>query len=117
MIRLKSETRVYLATEPVDGRKAINGLGAYVVESFEAKLMDGSVFVFYNRARNRVKCLFWDKNGFVLYHKRLERGKFKITASDGEPSCITHEQLDWLLAGLDFSLMAQFPELKFDSIF
>lgn len=62
MIRLKSGVRVYIATEPVDGRKAINGLSAFVVDAFDAKLTDGSVFVFYNRARDRVKCLFWDRN-------------------------------------------------------
>jgi transposase len=61
MIRLNSEVRVYLATTPVDGRKAINGLSAFILEEFEATLMDGSVFVFYNRARDRVKCLFWEK--------------------------------------------------------
>ena len=71
MIRLKSDIRVYLASSPVDGRKAINGLSASVMESFHGKLMDGSVFVFYNHARNRVKCLFWDRNGFVLYHKSV----------------------------------------------
>lgn len=117
MIRLNSESRVYLATEPVDGRKAINGLSAFVIEEFEKSITDGSVFVFYNRARNRVKCLFWNKNGFVLYQKRLEQGKFKISDSKGDPFVITQQQLDWLLAGLDFILMAQFPELEFDNIF
>lgn len=115
MLRLKSEIRVYVATEPVDGRKAINGLSAFVVDAFDARLMDGSVFVFYNRARDRVKCLFWDRNGFVLYHKRLERGKFKVR--NGGPFEITQQQLDWLLAGLDFALMAEFPELDFEPIF
>ena len=115
MIRLKAEVRVYLATEPVDGRKAINGLSAFVTESFDAKLMDGSVFVFYNRSRDRVKCLFWDKNGFVLYHKRLERGKFKINHTG--PFEINQQQLDWLLAGLDFALMSEFPELDFEHLF
>lgn len=85
MIRLNSDIRVYLATTPVDGRKAINGLSAFVIDEFDAKLMDGSVFVFYNQARNRVKCLFWDKNGFVLYHKRLEQGKFKMTHTKDGP--------------------------------
>ena len=49
-------------------------------------LKDGSVYVFYNRERNRVKCLFWDRNGFVLYQKRLERGRFKLKQSDN-PGC------------------------------
>ena len=117
MIRLNSEVRVYLATTPVDGRKAINGLSAFVLEEFEATLMDGSVFVFYNRARDRVKCLFWEKNGFVLYQKRLERGKFKINRTEDELFLMTQQQLDWLLAGLDFSLMSDFPELDFEHIF
>jgi transposase len=81
MIRLKPEVRVYLASSPIDGRKAINGLCAAVMESFDSKLMDGSVFVFYNHARNRIKCLFWDRNGFVLYIKRLEQGKFHVKAN------------------------------------
>jgi transposase len=117
MIRLKSEVRVYLATTPVDGRKAINSLSAFVIEEFDAKLMNGSVFVFYNRARDRVKCLFWDKNGFVLYHKRLERGKFKMNRTDDGLMVLTQQQLDWLLAGLDFALMFEFPELDFEHIF
>jgi transposase len=115
MLRLKSEVRVFLATEPVDGRKAINGLSAFVVNAFDAKFTDGSVFVFYNRARDRVKCLFWDRNGFVLYHKRLEKGRFKI--EPGGPFEITQRQLDWLLAGLDFSLMSAFSELDFEHLF
>jgi transposase len=117
MIRLNSDVRVYLATTPVDGRKAINGLSAFVIEEFEAPLMDGSVFVFYNGARDRVKCLFWDKNGFVLYQKRLERGKFKINRTEDGLFVLTQQQLDWLLAGLDFALMSEFPDLNFEHIF
>jgi transposase len=117
MIRLNSDVRVYLATTPVDGRKAINGLSAFVVDEFEAPLMNGSVFVFYNRPRDRVKCLFWDKNGFVLYQKRLERGKFKINRTEDGLLMLTQQQLDWLLAGLDFALMSEFPDLNFEHIF
>jgi transposase len=106
MIRLKSDVRVCLASSPVDGRKAINCLSTCVMEAFNQNLMDGSVFVFYNHPRNRINCLFWDKNGFVLYHKRLERGKFHVkTNTDGVVE-LSQQQLDWLLAGLDFSLMS-----------
>ena len=58
MIRLQSGIRVYLASSPIDGRKAINGLSACVMDAFNQKLMDGSVFVFYNHARNRTWYLF-----------------------------------------------------------
>jgi transposase len=61
--------------------------------------------------------LFWDRNGFVLYHKRLERGKFHVkTNADGHME-LSQQQLDWLLAGLDFSLMSSFPELNYELIF
>lgn len=117
MIRLKPEVRVYLASSPIDGRKGMNGLCAAVMESFNNKLMDGSVFVFYNHARNRIKCLFWNRNGFVLYHKRLERGKFYVKANADGHIELSQQQLDWLLAGLDFALMSSFPELNYEHIF
>ncbi|KTD21433.1 IS66 family insertion sequence element accessory protein TnpB [Legionella israelensis] len=117
MLRLPETTAIYVATTPVDFRKAINGLAAMVIEEFESPANDGSVYVFYNRSRDRVKCLFWDKNGFVLYHKRLERGKFKMEKTSTQLEAITHQQLDWLLAGLEFKLMSEFPMLDFKHYF
>lgn len=117
MLRLAEGTAIYVATNPVDFRKAINGLAALVIEQFETPLNDGSVYVFYNAERNKVKCLFWDKNGFVLYHKRLERGKFKFGKAARTSNVISLQQLDWLFAGLDFMLMATFPMLDFTHYF
>lgn len=113
MLKLAKDTRVYVAADFVDFRKAINGLSALVLERFATPVNDGSVYVFYNRERDRVKCLFWDKNGFVLYHKRMERGRFKFGKAQDGTYVITHQQLDWLCAGLDFMLMAEFPMLDF----
>jgi len=114
VLRLSEGTKIYVSAECVDFRKAINGLSALVVEQFASPANDGSVYVFYNRGCDRVKCLFWDKNGFVLYHKRLERGRFKFSKDqDGTSVITTHQQLDWLFAGLDFKLMAEFPLLDF----
>ena len=117
MLRLTDDTRIYVAASFVDFRKAINGLSALVMEQFDTPVNDGTVYLFYNRSCDRVKCLFWDKNGFVLYHKRLERGKFKFGKAAGGNYVITHQQLDWLFAGLDFKLMAQFPMLDFTQYF
>ena len=117
MLRLTAETRIYVAAGAIDCRKAINGLAALIAEQFEMAPNDGSVYVFYNRNADRVKCLFWDKNGFVLYHKRLERGRFKLGKNADGSYFISHQQLDWLLAGLDFRLMAEFPELDFTHYF
>jgi len=117
MLRLAEGTKVYVAAQSVDFRSAINGLVAIVVTQFETPVNDGSVYVFYNRDCTRVKCLFWDKNGFVLYHKRLERGRFKFDKTKQDDYMITQQQLDWLFAGLDFKLMVEFPLLDFTHYF
>lgn len=117
MLKLSEDIRIYVADKAVDFRKAINGLAALVVEQYTTPVNDGSVYVFYNHDCTRVKCLFWDKNGFVLYHKRLERGRFKLGKSTDGSYTITHQQLDWLFAGLDFRLMAEFPMLDFTHYF
>ncbi|KTD27494.1 IS66 family insertion sequence element accessory protein TnpB [Legionella maceachernii] len=117
MLRLSESTKIYVADKPVDMRKAINSLAALVCDFFKTPVNDGSVYVFYNRDFDRVKCLFWDKNGFVLYHKRLERGRFKFGKNIAVSYSITQHQLDWLLAGLDFRLMSEFPRLDFTHYF
>jgi transposase len=117
MLRLAENTKIYVSAKAVDFRKAINGLTILVTEQFESPVSDGSVYIFYNRNADRVKCLFWDKNGFVLYQKRLERGKFKFHKSKSGDYTISQQQLDWLLAGLDFRLMSEFPMLNFSQYF
>jgi transposase len=118
MLKLNEETQIYVADKPVDCRKAINGLASLVLEQFEKPVNDGSVYVFYNNACDRIKCLFWDKNGFVLYHKRLERGRFKMGKGAHDAAyVISQNQLDWLLAGLDFQLMHEFKALDFTHYF
>jgi hypothetical protein len=117
MLKLTKDTRIYVADKPVDCRKAINGLASLVIEQFEMSVNDGSVYVFYNGSCSLVKCLFWDKNGFVLYHKRLERGRFKMRKTADRSYVISQNQLDWLLAGLDFQLMNEFKALDFTHYF
>jgi transposase len=117
MLKLAPETSIYVASERVDFRKAINGLAALVLDHFEKAPQDGSVYVFYNGDYTRVKCLFWDKNGFVLYHKRLERGRFKLKGKREGRVSINQEQLSWLLAGLDFCLMEEFSHLNYSDYF
>lgn len=117
MLKITVGTKIFVADKMTDFRKAINGLTALIVETFETPVNDGSVYVFYNRGCDRIKCLFWDKNGFVLYQKRLERGRFKISKSVDGSLTITQNQLSWLLAGLDFQLMNEFKELDFTHYF
>lgn len=117
MLNVSEGVTIYVSDKPVDCRKGINGLVGLVVEQGAAPVNDGSVYVFYNRGCDRVKCLFWNKNGFVLYHKRLERGRFKFGTSIEGTYTISQNQLCWLLAGLDFRLMAEYPTLDFTHYF
>ena len=71
-----SAIRAYVCAEPVDMRKSIDGLSQLVQPVFRADAFDGQVFVFLGKRRNKVKLLWWDRHGFFLLYKRLERGRF-----------------------------------------
>lgn len=95
-------SRVYLACGSTDLRKSIDGLAALVSQAFDLDPFAGSLFVFCNRDRDKLKILYWDHNGFWLYYRRLERGRFRWPKppEDGSPLAITRRQLQWLLDGL-----------------
>lgn len=59
-------------------RKSFNGLSSIIQENFPGELLSGSLFIFLNRTRNRVKLLYWDSDGFALWYKQLQKGRFKI---------------------------------------
>jgi transposase len=84
-------------------RKAINGLCILVEQAMALNLFSGDLFVFCNRARTIIKILYWDHNGFCLWQKRLEKHRFKWPRSREEVIGIDVRQLNWLLAGLDFT--------------
>ncbi|WP_202802468.1 IS66 family insertion sequence element accessory protein TnpB [Alicyclobacillus hesperidum] len=92
---------MYLACGSTDMRKSIDGLAALVQESFDLDPFPPAVFAFCNRERNKLKLLYWEHNGFWLYYRRLERGRFWWPdAKDGKTLVITRRELGWLLDGL-----------------
>ena len=94
--------RVYLHREPVDFRKQINGLSLLVEEGLGLNPFDEALFIFINRSRNRLKILYWEKNGFCLWLKRLEKDKFAWPKRDaGAVVRLTEDKLQWLLSGLN----------------
>ena len=97
--------RVFLACGKTDVRKSINGLSALVNGSFNLDPFDGALFVFCNRNRNRIKILEWDGDGFWLYFKRLEKGRFRWP-EPGEEATMTlsGEELSILLGGAKVEL-------------
>jgi len=102
MIPLESG-RVYVAVGSTDMRKAINGLSILVEQAMDQNPFSGDLFVFCNRLRTIVKILYWDHNGFCLWHKRLEKDRFKWPQSIDEVITIDQRQLQWLLSGLDIT--------------
>lgn len=102
MINSQQISKVYLATGYTDMRKAINGLSLLVSEQLNHDPFDGSLFVFCNKGRDKLKILHWQHNGFWLYYRRLDKGKFKWPKSceDGDSIALSHRELNWLLDGL-----------------
>lgn len=97
----KAGGRVFLDLGITDMRKAINGLSFLVQEEMGEDLFTGDLFVFSNRYRRIIKILYWDRNGFCIWQKRLERDRFKWPKSEADVMEIDGESLDWLLDGLD----------------
>lgn len=101
MLKTETVNHVYLAPGHTDMRKSIDGLAVLVSAEFNLDPFSESWFVFSNRERNKVKILRWDFNGFWLYYRRLERGRFQWPSSEGDRTIvISRRQLQWLLDGL-----------------
>ena len=93
---------VYLHRDFVDFRKSINGLAGIVEAELELPVMNGALFVFCNKGRDKLKILYWDKTGFALWYKLLEKDKFKWpTKLATSTMSLSEHQLNWLLSGFD----------------
>jgi len=117
MMRPLESVQVHLCRESVDFRKAINGLSILVDEELALDPFSAHVFAFCNRRRDQVKLLYWERNGFVLWQKRLEKDRFPWPR-DGEEAVIEvrGRQLNWLLDGIDVFRLRPHAELSFSSV-
>ncbi|HZW97469.1 MAG TPA: IS66 family insertion sequence element accessory protein TnpB [Bacillota bacterium] len=101
MLSPGSEHKIYLAKGVTDLRKSFNGLSILVKQEFELDPYDRNLYVFCNRRRNRLKILQYDHNGFVLFSKALDKGKFIWPGADDSSLLeVTAKELSWLLHGL-----------------
>jgi transposase len=105
MLGLPPSVRIYFAVGLFDMRNGIDGLRALVDGALKKDPYQGHLFVFVGKAKDKVKILFWDRNGFVLYLKRLERGRFQLPAVDAHTKHVEMEpaQLAMLLDGIDLN--------------
>ena len=109
--------QVFIYRQPVDFRKSFRGLVAIVENELGHNPFEGHLYAFTNRRRNKIKCLFWEDNGFVLYYKSLAEEKFKWPKGDEEVLTLNGQQMNWLLDGYDISAMKGHKKLHYEASF
>lgn len=111
MMRPNKDIDVFLYADRVDFRKSIAGLSLIVEKVMEKNVFQESLFVFTNRQRNRIKILYWERNGFCLWYKVLDQERFKWPGEEEKSTLtVTGEELNWLLDG--FNIWNQKPHKK-----
>ena len=109
--------QVYLCREPIDFRKGINTLAVLVEEVLRLNPFSEHLFVFTNRRADKVKILYWERSGFCLWQKRLEKERFKWPRHlSGEVIGLTGQQLNWLLDGYDLRYMQPHRPLRYKTV-
>lgn len=108
-------TNIWLHEKPVDFRKSINGLADIVINQY-SDLAKNAIFVFYSKSGDKIKCLFWHGNGFIMLYKRLEKGRFTTEPGIYGNYQLDEQKLSWMLAGLDWVNMSSWKNLEFDEI-
>lgn len=109
---LTFNTTIWLYPQPVDFRNQIDGLVMLISDHLKLNPTSGQLFVFRNRTANKLKILWWDRNGFWLCYKRLEKGKLIFPSISDKSIELTRDQMSWLLSGLDFTRQIQLPDVK-----
>jgi len=111
MLNIVGIDKVYLSCGNTDLRKSVDGLAAIVQQEFKLDPFSTSLFVFCNKARDKIKILQWEHNGFWLYYRRLENGKFQWPMDDSMTIGISQRELRWLLDGLSIKQKNAHTEL------
>ena len=111
-----SAPKIWLATESIDFRSGINKLSEYVVNHFHRGL-DDQLYIFYNRSKDKLKLLAQHRHGVLLIQKQLHKKKFTLKPDNRGLIEIDEKALSWLLSGLDWMTMSEFPEEKYDDYF
>ena len=101
MLRLPVSVRVFVCLAPVDMRRSFDGLAAAAEQVVREDPLSGHLFVFRGRRGDRVKVLYWDRDGYALWYKRLESGVFRFPADAAEAKEISASDLGLILEGID----------------
>ena len=117
MIRPSNEIRVHLCRDSVDFRKQMRGLSVLVQEELELDPFSQHLFAFCNRRRDHVRLLYWERNGFAMWQKKLETDRFPWPRTSEAPVVeLSGRDLNWLLDGMDVFAMRPHGELFYESV-
>lgn len=114
MIGFGSNVRYFLCSQLIDMRNGFDGLAGIVRNSMKQDPISGDIFIFINRTRTHIKLLYWDGDGFALFYKRLEKGRYSITTDNQTHKQIKRDELLMILEGLCFDDMKKKKRFAFD---
>jgi transposase len=108
-VLIRPRGRIFVATEPTDLRKSYDGLAALVAGEFGHDVFEGDLFVFRNRRGNQVRVLYWDRDGYAIWMKRLEAGTFRRVRGEEGKSIVEVDvaRLTMLLEGVDAKVVTK----------
>jgi transposase len=112
MLTLPPSVKIWCATTATDLRRGFDGLAALVRSEVLGDPLSGHLFVFHNRRADRLKVLYWDRDGFALWYKRLERGRFHFPAADAAALELTPGELQMILDGVDAERIHRFTRYR-----
>lgn len=106
---------VFLAVKPLDMRKSFDGLAMYIQSFLKMNPLKDGLFIFRNKSGDKVKLIYWHRNGLVIVYKRLEQGRFTWPRVSDESVSLTRQELELLLDGIDLSKLKRFPDLPLEN--
>lgn len=116
-MQLSYQTPLWFYPVPVDFRKQIDGLVLLIADQLQLSPTSGELFIFRNRQNTKIKLLWYERNGFWLCYKRLEKGRLQFPRVGDTAMELTRDQLSWLLSGLDFTRQAVLPAVQATEFF
>ncbi len=115
MLSVPRALPVFLAVKPLDMRKSFDGLAMYIQSFLKMNPLKDGLFIFRNKSGDKVKLIYWHRNGLVIVYKRLEQGRFTWPRVSDETVSLTRQELELLLDGIDLSKLKRFPDLPLEN--
>ncbi len=115
MLNVPTGGDIYLGVDPVDMRGSFDRLSGIIQSQLNRNVLSDGLFVFRNKAGDKLKLIYWDRTGLVIVYKRLEKGCFKWPNKNAKRMLITRQELELLLDGINIATLKRLPELTFDT--